>query len=283
VQGASLNPALQVPIVVSGAAGGTLDPNAARNAGVLHRSAIAAADTLALPGTLTLSDINEAGSTLANVAYHVLVSAGNRWGPTGVGADPGAITPTATHAVRCAFAQVAGADYYDIFLSTAVNPLWVGRITEAQRATGDQIISTVGVVSARAGATVAGTIDIGIVGTGLATNVNPFVFNNAYTPDAVGITAISCVGYNLAHLHAKLAVTDLRSLPACILTPWFADETSATDWFAGAAQSMSPLIAVGQVLEQDFVINVDGSTGLKVLVQSISGQGAAFTCWVELA
>lgn len=256
-------------------------PSSQRNGGILHRSAIAVVDTLALPGTLTLSDINEAGSTLGALAYHVLVSAGNRWGPTGVGADPGAITPTATHAVRCAFAQVVGADYYDIFLSTAANPLGVGRITEAQRATGDRIISTVGVVTARAGATVGGTIDLGIVGTGLATNVNPFITNNAYKPATP--TPINCAGYSKAHCHVELSVTDLLSLPTLTITPFYQDQVSSGDWFAGAQQAVTLLTGVGQTLEQDVPLTVDGATGLVVLVQAISGSGAACTIWVELA
>jgi hypothetical protein len=251
-----------------------------RNAGILHRSAIAAADVLAVPGTLTLTAITEAGSTLANVAYHVLVSAFNRWGPTGVGADPGAITPTASQAVRLAFAAVTGADGYDIFLSTAAAPLWVGRITEAQRAAGGFIISAVGTVSAGGGAP-AGGVDLGIVGTGLASNVNPFAVNNAYKPASV--TPIVCRGYAKAHLHVKLAVTDLRSLPTLVVTPFYQDQTSTADWFAGAQQTVSLLTAVGQVLEQDLVLTVDGATGLVVLVQSIQGQGAAATVYVELA
>lgn len=253
-----------------------------RNGGILHRSAVAAVDTLALPGTLALSDISNDGATsLANVAYHCLVSAFNRWGPTGVGADPGAITPTATHAVRCTFSQVTGADGYDIFLSTAANPLWVGRITEAQRATGDRIISAVGTVGARAGTTVAGTIDIGVVGTGLGTNVNPFVVNNAYTPATP--TPINCAGYSKAHCHVQLSVTDLRSLPTLTITPFYQDQTSTGDWFAGAQQAVTLLTAAGQTLEQDVVLTVDGATNLVVLVQTITGQGAAANIWVELA
>lgn len=257
--------------------------NASRNAGVLHRSAVAAADVLALPGTLTLSAITEAGSNLTNVATTVAVSAFNRWGPTGPGTIPGTITPVANQAVRVAFAAVTGADGYDIFLGIGGAALWVGRITEAQRGTGDQIISAVGSVSARAGGTVAGTIDVGIVGTGLSYTVNPFIVNNAFTPATP--TPVSCVGFNRAILHVKLSVTDLRSLPTLVLTPFFNDQTSTADWFADRTQTqtMTLLTAAGNVQEQQFPITVDGSTNLVVLVQAITGQGAAASVWVELA
>jgi hypothetical protein len=254
--------------------------NANRNAGVLHRSAINATDVLAVAGTLTLTAQTEAGSVLANVAYHVLVSAGNRWGNALVGADPGAITPTASQAIRCAFAQVTGAEWYDIFLSTAVNPLWVGRITEAQRAAGGFIISTVGTVTAGGGAP-AGGVDLGAIGTGLASNVNPFAVNNAYRPTTV--TPIACGGFGTAHLHIKLAVTDLRSLPTLVVTPFYQDQTSTTDWFQGAQQTLTFLTAAGQPLCQNLDLTVAGATGLVVLVQAITGQGAAVSIWVELS
>lgn len=256
-------------------------PAAYRNAGILHRNGITSADTLALPATPTASDVVETSATLANSAMHFAVSAGNRWGPTTATIDGGAITPTLNHGLLVVVAQVVGADYYDIFLSTAAAPLWVGRITEAQRATGDRAIITVGVVTARSSATVVGTIVVGIVGTGLASNVNPFAVNNAYKPTAP--TAINCAGFSKAHLHVKLAVTDLRSLPTLVVTPFYQDQTSTGDWFAGAQQTVSLLTAVGQVLEQDLTLTIDGATGLVVLVQSIAGQGAAASIWVELA
>ncbi len=252
--------------------------NAYRNGGTLHRSAITSADKLSVPGTLTLSDINEAGSTLSNVAYYVGVSAFNRWGPTGPGTLPGTITPTASHAVRCAFSAVTGADGYDIFLSVdASAPKWVTRITETQRAAGG-IVSSVGGYAA-GGA--INSIDIGIVGTGLQTTVQPFTFNNAYTPATP--TPINCAGYSRAHLHVKLAVTDLRSLPSVNIIPFFQDQTSTNDWFAGALQTAYVVLASGQPLEQDFVVDVDGATNLVVLIDAIGGQGAACSVWVELS
>lgn len=246
-----------------------------RDTGTLHRNAIASADKLALPGTLTLSAVTEAGSTLANVAYYAAVSAYNRWGPTGPGVIPGAITPLANQAVRIAFAAVPGADGYDVFLSTAAQPLWVTRITEAQRAAGG-IVSSVGGYAA-GGA--PNSIDIGIVGTGLACNVAPFTANNAYTPATV--TALNCTGWSKARVLVKLAVTDLRSAPSLSLVPFLKNQVSSGDWHAGASLSLSVLSALGYPLAQELAIDVDGATGLVVLVDTISGQGAAASVWIE--
>jgi hypothetical protein len=256
----------------------TIPVNANRNGGILHRNAITAVDKLVTPTVGEASAVTESGSSLPASALNYTVSAGNRWGPT-VPAALQAVTPTLHQAVRFAITQVAGAVYYDIFLSTDAAPLWVGRITEAQRAAGGFIISTVGTVTAGGGAP-AGSIDIGIVGTGLAWNVNPFAANNAYTPATP--TLIDCAGYSRAHIHVELAVTDLRSLPTLGIIPFFQDQTSNADWFAGAVKTVNLLTAVGQPLENDIELDVDGATGLAVLIDTISGQGAACSIWVEL-
>jgi hypothetical protein len=267
------------PIRLKGTGAGlSASPYSVRNAGVLHRSAVAAVDKLLTPTVGAASAITEDGSTLANSAMNYTVAAFNRWGNT-VPAALQAITPTLNQAVRIPITQVAGADGYDIFLSTGAAPLWVGRISEAQRATGGFIISAVGVVSA--GASAVNTIDIGIQGTGLAWNVNPFLINNAYTPAAP--TLVNCAGYARAHIMLKMAVTDLRSLPTLSVIPFFANQVSATDWHAGALKSVPLLTAVGQPLETDFEIDIDGATGFVLLGDAITGQGAAWSAWVELA
>lgn len=253
--------------------------NANRNGGVLHRNAIAAVDKVASAGTVTISAVTEAGSTLSNAQRYATVIPGNRWGPAGK-ASPTivTVTPTLNQAVRLAFAAVTGADYYDIFLSTSsTGPLWVGRITETQRAAGG-IISSVGVYSA-GGA--INSIDVGIDGTGLACSVAPFINSNAYTPATP--TAINCAGYSLLHLHVKLALTDLRSAPTLAIAVFLQDQTSTGDWFQTQLVTLNLLNANGQCLEQDIVVQLDGATGAVVLIDTISGQGAAVSIWSELA
>jgi hypothetical protein len=263
--------------------GNTLHTNSTRNAGVLHRSAITSIDKVAVPVTPTLAAVTEAGSTLAAVAYNVTVSAGNLYGPTGCPATA-AITPTANQAIRCTITAVTGATYYDIFLSTGTSPLWVGRITSAQLASGGFIISTVGTVTSGGGAG-AGAVDLGIVGTGVASNTIPFAFNNAYLVS--NPTAINCAGYSKAYVMVALALTDLRSLPTLTVIP-FRGNQAVSGLFNGAfvqdaPLSLSVLSANGTCLYQEFEVDIDGSTSFEVLIDTISGQGAAASIWVELA
>jgi len=127
----------------------------------------------------------------------------------------------------------------------------------------------------------AGVIEIYVAGTGVADNADPFVYNNAYSLDS--ITAVDCTGYEHAKALVKLAVTDLRSLPTLVLTWWFANQLSSGDWCYKGSQTVSLLTAVGRPLENYYELDVDGATGFKALVESISGQGAAASVWVELA
>lgn len=274
---ASVLTALQAAIPAGTNVIGGVHTNATRNAGALHRNAITAADKLAAGGTVTISAVTESGSVLGAAATYATICPYNRWG-NGAPSAVVNVTPTANQAVRLAWAQVAGADGYDLFLGlTAGAPTWVGRVTEATRAAGGFIFSAVGVPTANAAP--AGSIDIGIVGTGLGTTTAPFSYNNAYTPASV--TPISFVGYSRAHFLAKVAVTDLRSLPTATLIPFFANQQSGSDWHQGNPIQLSLLSADGQSLEQDIWLDVDGSTDVVMLVSVLSGQGTAVSIWAE--
>ena len=252
--------------------------NAVRNGGVLHRSAITAVDKLALGGTVSVSAVTEAGSNLTNNTTYFTACPVNRWGPSGASSIV-SVVPTANQAVRLTIPQTAGADSYDIFCGHASPPSWVGRITETQRAAGGYIISTVGTVSAGGGAG-AGAVEVGIIGTGLVSNVPPFASNNAYTPATP--TPINCAGYSRARILVKVTVTDFRSLPAVVLVPFFANQVSNTDWHQGQAMTLPLFNNTGQSSCWDISLDVDGSTDLVILVDSISGQGTAVSAWVEL-
>lgn len=259
-----------------------------RDGGVLHRDGITGADKLAAATSLTTGvDVGTGGSLAFATTFNITAVPGNRWGPAGpapaVLAIATANDAANTHCVRGALAQVADADYYDIFMTTAAAPLWVGRITEAQRAAAGCRITALGVVD-NAGAGAAGTVQVHVLGTGLASNVNPFILNNAYRPDNSGIVAVNCAGYTKAYILSKLAVTDLRSLPTLKIVPFLANQVSSGDWAQAQLQTQSLLTAVGESLIQNFVVTVEGSTGLKVLVDTISAQGgSAASVWVELA
>lgn len=257
---------------------------AVRNSGVLHRNGISSADKVADFGDASVTLANVAGtqgSLNANTLHYMTAIPGNRWGPCKVNTTIDSLTTTAdavnTHVIACTIAQATGAEWYDLFLSTDTAPKWVGRVTEAQRATGGEIL-TVGAYTAGAS---AGVINVGIVGTGIQSDNAVWAQNNAYRPATV--TAINCAGRSKAHILAKLALTDLRSAPALSLVAFLANQVSTGDWHQARLEPLSLLGGLGQSLEQDFTLDVDGSTGLVVLIDAISGQGAAASVWVELS
>lgn len=120
-----------------------------------------------------------------------------------------------------------------------------------------------------------------MAGTGIQSDNGVFAQSNSYRPATV--TAINCAGRSKAHILVKLALTDLRSAPSLSVVPFVANQVSANDWHQGRLEPLSLLGGLGQSLEQDFVLDVDGSTGLVVLVDAIGGQGAAASVWVELS
>ncbi len=244
--------------------------------GQLHRSAITSADKLSAVGTITLSAGAAGGSLTNGTTYYVTASAANRYGnsvpPTPVSAAAGA-----NGTIRAAFAAVTGAENgYDLFLSTDTGPLWVARITEAQRAAGC-VVTAVGTVSA--GAT-AGAVDIKVVGTGQASNAGNFAANNAYTP--ASITPISGAGYSSIKLGIKMSVTDLRSAPGLTLVVAYQPTVANAggDWFFGYKQVLDFLDDDDAPLEQELTLPLDGEANFVVLISAISGQGAAASIYV---
>jgi hypothetical protein len=125
---------------------------------------------------------------------------------------------------------------------------------------------------------VAGSVDVGLVGTGVASTAAPFAVNNAYTPG--GLTPINCSGWSKARCLVALAVADLRSAPSLILTLFYANEASPNDWHQGASTTLTLLAAVGEALEQQVDLDVGDAASIAVLVESIAGQGAACSIWV---
>ena len=253
-----------------------------RNVPVLHRDSITAIDKLAVPTAATGADVATGGVLLASTTYNMTYAAFNRWGVTTVPAVVAVATAadaSNTHVFRATLTAVTGADGYDLFMSTAAAPLWVARITEAQRAAAGTTVTAVGTIGS-GGPNGAGTVDIRVVGTGLASTANPFAVNTAYTPSTPA--AIDCTGRGQAHILTKLAVTDLRSLPTLKILPFLKNGLSTADYHALTLQTVNLLTAAGECQEQEFRINVDGAIGLVVLVDTISGQGAAANIWVDL-
>lgn len=270
----------------AGAVGWPTTPSSKRNAGVLHRNAITAVDKITdfVAADMTVATVaGTQGSLLLNTLYYLSVIPGNRWGPTKSAAAIDSVTTqndaVNTHVVDLTIAQATGADWYEVFLSTDTAPKLVGRITEAQRASGGFEILTMGTVTANAGVA-AGHLYVGVLGTGIQTSNAVFAQNNAYRPATV--TAINCTGSTKAHIKVKVALTDLRTAPELAIIPFFSNQVSTADYEHGDVTPVPLLTALGQALEQELVLDVDGSTGLAILIDTIAGQGAAVSIWCEL-
>lgn len=250
-----------------------------RTAGVAHRSAVTAADKVASPGTITPTDVTSGGVLLANTTYRAAAAAYNRYGttlPSAVASVTTANDGNNTHVLRAAFAAVTGADGYDIFMSTAVAPLWVARITEAQRASGI-VVSAVGTLIA-GGA--AGAVDVTLQGTGVATTAVPYTYSTAYRPDTP--TPVDCLMYERVNLELVLAVTDLRSAPTLRVVAFWKQSTDGY-FIQGDMYDIAMLTSNGTSLRRRLDIErAAGSSGFVLLVDAISGQGASLTAYVNI-
>jgi len=246
----------------------------ARNTGVAHRNAITVVDKIPKI-TITAADQAEVAGLLTAVAHGIAVAPANRYGTAGSSAIV-TVTPTVDKSIDITIPRSSNAEFYDIFLSTDVaGPLWVARITEAERLAGCAI-TAVGVVEA-GGA--AGVVNVGAVGTGIASTNLILVPNNGYSH--TGITPVSTVDKHKAFIYVKLSVTDLRSAPALNIVPFFLNQVSG-EYHQGTLITLRLSGDGGQSNAQVFEVDVDEAVEMKVLVDSIFGQGASATIHVEL-
>lgn len=253
---------------------GAADKPSVRTTLVTHRNAIATVSKVVSPTLVTLADQAGVAGALTAVSHGAAVAAGNAMGSAGT-SNILTATPTVNKTLDLTIPQATGATYYDVFCSTATTaPLWVARITEAQRAAGCAI-TAVGTVGA-GGA--AGIVNIRLVGTGIANTNVVFSGNNAYI--TAGITPIACAGYKKLVVKVSIALTDLRSAPALNIIPFYSDDGS--EWYAGTSQATNPLASTGYPLYQQFEIDVDGEANVMVLIGTISGQGATGTVKTQL-
>ena len=231
-----------------------------------YRSAITAADVLAAPGTVTCT--KQAGGSVTANTYYITVVAVNAYGrTTGTDGDVTVTTETTNLTVRAAFAAVTGATHYDIYVSTDTDPKWVGRITEAQRASGIKI-TAVGVTGA--GGT-AGAVDVEVPGTGLQSAITA-AQNTAFSiPSGV----IACNTHQYVDFDLTFSYQDSGS-PALTVIPAFKNTRTGT-WFFGAAQS----IAIGgqggayESLLQRIRVEARGNSATALLVAKIGGLSAS--------
>lgn len=261
---------------------GSVTPTYARSAGVLHRDSITVADKLIVDTAALVSlDVAGEGHLVHATTYKSCYAPGNLFGTAGlsaIGSEDTGDDGFDTHAIDLTIPQVVGAVYYDIFLSVDAAPLWVGRVTEAQRAAGASI-TAVGTVTSPSAGVVAGDVRVEVPGTGIATGNIVFTVNNAYT--TTGITGIVCTGYFGIAVHISVALTDLRVAPS--LTIVLVLEDDAGNQYVGDAETI-PIMngAVGQALKQVHLADTESASKAYILIGSLTGQGAAVTIRCEL-
>ncbi len=249
-----------------------------------YRSAIAAADVLAAPGALTLAHTHTEGG-LTNVAHNVVVVANTAYGRT-TASNSGAITavtPDAGDSISVTFTAVTGAVSYDVYCSiasVAADPLWVGRVTAAQKLAGVDI-QTVGVVASPGASTAAGQIDIWVVGSGLAALVNA-AQSTAY--NFVGIRTIDCSGYAKARFFLTCSRTGDAAARSLVVIPALYD--SRTDTYSlGEPETLTFGGASGiyQSMCQPLEVDVQGNPRVALLVAAIAGTGMSVDVDVVLS
>lgn len=235
-----------------------------------YRSAVTAADVIAAPGTVTCT--KQAGGSCTAGTYTIFVVAINAFGRTTATQGNATVTTETTNlTVRAAFAQVTGATHYGIYCSTdGAAAKFVGRITEAQRASG---IKLTAVNTTGAGGT-AGAVDIEVPGTGIAVNGGALVQNVAYAIPAA--TAIDCSGYQYVDFDLAYSRTGDSVAAALKVIPMFLNSRTST-YFAGDVLTISFGGTSGQFYanKQRLRVETRGAPGMHLLVASIAGTGAS--------
>ncbi len=237
-------------------------------AATAHRTAIAAADVLAAPGTVTCTKLTAVGAATAGT-YTIFVVAGNTYGRTTATQGNTTVTTETTNlGIRAAFAQVTGATFYDLYCSVdGAASKFVGRVTEAQRLSGI-IITAVNVTGA--GGT-ANAVDIYVPGTGLAVNGGQLAQNTAWTPES--LTGIDPAGSEYLDFNITFARTGDIVAGSLVLMPFYLG--SGSHYWAGDPVSI-PLGGQAGVYyphRQTFRAQSRGRTTV-IVVTSIAGTGA---------
>ena len=234
-----------------------------------YRSVVTAADVIAVPGTVTCT--KQAGGGATAGTYTVYVVAGNAHGRTTVKAgDVTVVTETTNLTVRAAFAAVTGATFYDLYCSTdGAASKWVGRITEAQRASGIKI-TAVGVTGAGG---VAGAVDVEVPGTGIAANAASLAANTAFSVPA---ETLDCVGHQYVDFDLTLSRTGDAVVPSLTVIPFFYNSRLAT-YQAGEVKALTFGGATGvyNPLLQRYRVECRGNAAVALVVAAIAGTGAS--------
>ncbi len=236
---------------------------------VAYRSGIVVPDVIAAPGTVTCT--KQAGGAATAGTYTVFVAAGTAHGrTTATQGNVTVVTETTNLTVRAAFAAVPNAEYYDIYCSIdGAASKWVGRITEAQRASGI-LITAVGVTGAGG---VAGAVDVQVPGTGLAVNGGQLAVSTAYKLPAVN--PMDTTGYQFLDLDFAFSRTGDAVAPSLTAVPFWYDSASGK-YHAGTPIAIEFGGAAGkyQSLLQRFRVEARAAL-VHLVVEAIAGTGAS--------
>jgi hypothetical protein len=234
-----------------------------------YRSAITAADVLAAAGTVTCT--LQAGGSATAGTYTVFAVAGNVYGrTTATQGNTTVVTSAGNLTVRAAFAAVTGATYYDIYCSIdGAASKFVGRITEAQRASGIKITA----VNVTGAGSIAGAVDVEVPGTGVAVNGGALAQNTAHVIPA---TPVDATNFQYVDFDLTFSRTGDSVAPTCTLIPYYINTRTGT-YQAGAAQAITfgGAIGVHNPLKQRLRIDARGNSGVALVVAAIAGTGAS--------
>ena len=212
---------------------------------VAYRAGIAAADVVALPGTVTCTLIAGGGATAGT--YTIFVVAGTPHGRTLAKQGNATVTTAAGNlTARAAFAQVTGAVFYDIYCSVdGAASKFLARVTEAQRAAGCIVTASNTVGN---GGT-PGAVDCAFPGVGLAVNAGQLAVSTAYLTPADAPISLNGRQYvdfalqmiRLGDLTAAPSLTVLPLYWNAALSAWFAPPAPTVITFGGGAGNYQSL------------------------------------------
>jgi len=270
---------------------------ATQAAPIAYRTAVVAADVLAAPTVAYVSDPAGGGLTpAANTAgdasgYNYSAVAVNQYGRS----VRSSVVNTshvvaAADVVRYTVSQVPGATHYDIYSNpdTLADPLFVGRVTEPQRAAGCRIRSD-GVVSTsgRAAGGATGEVDVEKDGTGLAGGATAAQAMAYVAPPTAGLVTlgyVDCTGYEYADFYLTCSRTGDAVAPSLVVIPALYNSRTGTYSLSDPeALTFGGASAVYQSMIQPLRVEVRGSPRVALLVAGIAGTGMSLDMDVVLS
>jgi hypothetical protein len=243
----------------------------------VYRTSITAPD-IATPvvGTLTTA----AGGSLLAVPHQVRVACVvNDFGSSlaVIPANNG-ITATASGVIRIPITP-NGLDF-DIFLGSVADPLYLGRVTAAEVASGVIITgaatATANCAKTTSGAT-AGVVECRVLGTQRAASTNTVPFSFVMPAGA----PINCAGKQFVDIDVEVTLTASPVLPVIVIVPFFFNPTTNTYF---QSDTVSPLNFSAITSNRTRLrYQVQGNTGVHLAIQSIVGVGASINMWSSVS